>query len=110
MRNCSEEFKTHVGDKKIKCAVVRLYLKNEDYVPKEKRKTHEFFLRTGHSLQELYSFLDKMNIEYDGGFGTQYLFGTIWYQDGTWSERGEYDGSEWWEFRRCPEIYEELIG
>lgn len=33
---------------------------------------------------------------------------TIWYDDGSWSERGEYDGSEWWERKTCPEIPEEL--
>ena len=30
--------------------------------------------------------------------------GTIWYTDGTWSDREEYDGDEWWEHRVCPEI------
>ena len=27
------------------------------------------------------------NVLYDSGFGIQELFGTIWYTDGTWSER-----------------------
>jgi hypothetical protein len=28
--------------------------------------------------------------------------------DGTWSERGEYDGSEWWNYQKCPDIPSEL--
>lgn len=39
---------------------------------------------------------------YCDGFGTQELSGTIMLSDGTWLERGEYDGSEWWEHRKPP--------
>jgi hypothetical protein len=46
--------------------------------------------------------LPLLNIEYDEGYGGQELFGNIWYEDGSWSERGEYDGSEWWEHKKCP--------
>lgn len=46
--------------------------------------------------------IDKLDFEYDNGFGGQELFGYIWYKDGTWSERGEYDGSEWWEHKERP--------
>ena len=48
------------------------------------------------------------NFEYDNGFGGQELFGTIWYTDGTWADRGEYDGSEWWQNNVCPIVPEEL--
>jgi len=41
--------------------------------------------------------LPLLDFEYDSGYGTQELDGYIWYADGTWSVRGEYDGSEWWE-------------
>jgi hypothetical protein len=37
------------------------------------------------------------------------LFGTVWLEDGMWMERGEYDGSEWWELMRRPEIPSTLI-
>jgi hypothetical protein len=46
--------------------------------------------------------LSKLDFEYDNGFGTQELAGTVWYSDGTWSERAEYGGSEWWVHRECP--------
>ena len=38
-----------------------------------------------------------------GGYGIQELFGYIWYDDGTWSERSEYDGAERWEHRERPD-------
>jgi hypothetical protein len=47
----------------------------------------------------LEAFLDR---EYDSGFGSQMLHGTVWLSDGSWLERGEYDGSEWWAHRKCP--------
>lgn len=50
--------------------------------------------------------LPLLDFEYDNGYGGQELFGNIWYTDGTWSERGEYDGSEWWEHKVCPAIPE----
>lgn len=43
--------------------------------------------------------LSKLDFEYDNGYGGQFMNGTIWYTDGTWSERGEYAGSEWWEYK-----------
>jgi hypothetical protein len=53
--------------------------------------------------------LPLLNFDYDRGYGHQYIFGTIWYTDGTWSERSEYDGSEWWSYRKCPPLPEGAI-
>lgn len=45
------------------------------------------------------------NFEYDNGFGgaevavSLKVVGEDW-----WLERGEYDGSEWWEFKTMPTI------
>ena len=47
---------------------------------------------------------DSLDIEYSSGYGNQELHGVIWYEDGTWSDRVEYDGSEWWEHRALPAI------
>jgi hypothetical protein len=47
--------------------------------------------------------LPLLNFEYDSGYGGQELFGYIWYTDGTWSDRGEYDGSGWWQHQQRPE-------
>ena len=40
--------------------------------------------------------LPFLNFEYDDGYGAQELFGYVWFTDGSWSERDEYDGSERW--------------
>ena len=48
--------------------------------------------------------IEQLNFEYDSGYGLQELFGFIWYKDGTWSERAEYDGSEWWEYKKRPSL------
>ena len=53
------------------------------------------------ALGDVLSYLD---FEYDESYGSQVMTGTIWYADGTWSERGEYDGSEWWEHRARPAL------
>lgn len=41
---------------------------------------------------------------YDDGYGCQYLFGLVWMRDGTWFERDEYDGAEWWAHRKTPPV------
>ena len=56
------------------------------------------------SLHPIREVLDQLDLEYDESFGSQILFGTVWFEDGTWAFRGEYDGSEWWEHIRCPTI------
>ena len=42
------------------------------------------------------------NIEYDAGFGSQKVASDliIAFSDGMQMKRGEYDGSEWWEFNK----------
>lgn len=50
-------------------------------------------------------FLDSIgDYIYDEGYGTpQVPLGlSIVMKDGNWFERGEYDGSEWWEFKQLP--------
>jgi len=66
-------------------------------------------LREGHSIGEYEEFLHKLDFKYDSGYGGQELFGTVWIKrDNTWLSRGEYDGSEWWEYNECPVIPNEL--
>ena len=66
-------------------------------------------LQVNYSREDLEEFLKKLDFRYDSGFGGQELFGTVWFQDGSWLERGEYDGSEWWAFKETPEIPKELL-
>ena len=49
------------------------------------------------------------DITYHNGYGSQELFGAVLFKDNTWLSRGEYDGSEWWEYNKPPTV-EEIIG
>lgn len=46
--------------------------------------------------------IEKLNMNYDNGYGVQHICGFIVFRDKTWLERAEYDGAEWWEFKKCP--------
>lgn len=95
--NAKIEFLEHVKGKEILCAQ---FASGCNY--------REGFLKTGFSDDVYKIFLSVLDFEYDNGYGGQELYGTIWYEDGTWSSRDEYDGSEWWEHNECPEIPETL--
>lgn len=79
-------------------------------------ETTKFMARNGHTLSDiehvsLYAIgigLDEfvrfmMGFNYDPGYGSEYVppF-IIKMNDGSWYERAEYDGSEWWEFNVTP--------
>lgn len=60
-------------------------------------------LRSNRNERDELKFLEILaSINYNNGYGGQELFGTIVFKDNTWLERGEYDGSEWWERRELP--------
>lgn len=85
----------------IKCAEIT----HDIWRNKEKSN---YLLRIGYSPEEYNTFLNSLDFRYDNDYGVQELYGIIWFTDGTWAERGEYDGSEWWEYKECPEIPKEL--
>lgn len=111
MTNAKEELLTKLktNNLAIKCAVIRTergcyWDDNDNYVV-----SPPITLREGYTPAEYAEFLDKLNFEYDAGYGGQELFGTVWLmEENTWLERGEYDGSEWWEYNKCPKIPEGL--
>ena len=86
----------------IKCA--KILVENDDY-----ETFSTILLKIKYTLEEYNTFLSELDFEYDSGFGTQRLLGTIWFEDGTWAAREEYDGSEWWTHYECPKIPVELI-
>lgn len=98
MQNAKEEFLEHIKDlPRVTCAVVEQEL---DWRTQISVAT----LYEGYTEKEWKAFLEKLaNHNYDSGYGGQELFGTIWYEDGTYSDRGEYDGSEWWDYHKAPE-------
>lgn len=84
--NAKQELIEHIGNREVKYVHIEYY---------KDRKT------IAGTLSEV---LPLLYFEYDEGFGWQELFGNIWYADGTWSERGEYNGKEWWVHKFCPHI------
>lgn len=96
MTNAKHEFLITIPEGvKIKCAIIEYN--------KVKR-----LLKVGYSDEDYTNFLNSLDFNYNSGFGGQELFGMIWLNDGTWIERGEYDGLEWWELRKLPKIPDEL--
>lgn len=101
MECAKEEFLEHVGERSVLCAVVVLGWEYSN-TPQVK-----YVLKRGFTESDFINFLNLLNFEYDSGFGSQQLFGTIWYTDGTYSDRKEHGGSEWWERQKVPNIPEE---
>jgi hypothetical protein len=92
--NARLEFLNHVNNRPVLCAQIQ--------------SDNCANLTTGWNKEDWDKFLSDLDFDYDNGYGSQNLFGTIWYVDGTWSTRGEYDGSEWYVYHFCPLIPKEL--
>jgi hypothetical protein len=104
MQNAKEEFLRHTNGKEVLCASISY----QDCWTQQ-RPMSDNILKVEYTKEQYDEFIDSLDFEYDAGFGGQELFGTIWYKDGTWSDRGEYDGSEWWQFHICPVIPKKLL-
>ena len=102
--NAKEEFQEHVKGMLVKCALV-----HQNYYWSDDKKP-EITLPLNYTEAQYDAFLNQLDFSYDDSYGSQELFGMIWYTDGSWSHRGEYDGSEWWEHNSLPEIPEYLKG
>ncbi len=61
------------------------------------------------NYDEFKEFTSKIDVMYDSGYGSQELFGDIWYSDGSYSSRCEYDGSEGWEYYIAPDIPVDML-
>lgn len=103
MINAKEEFIGFVRDRKLVCATVSFEFWEGDI---QSFKTH---LKCNYTPEEYEEFLNKLDINYHDGYGSQHMFGTVWFLDGTWADRCDYDGAEWWEIRQRPEIPEYLF-
>jgi hypothetical protein len=66
----------------------------------------ESILKKGYSDEEFQAELNKLDLEYDDGYGLQELFGVVLFDDNSWLERHEYDGSENWVWKRTPVLPE----
>jgi len=61
-----------------------------------------------HTKEEAEAFFKALDFNYNNGFGSQELFGTVWLTYGVWLSRWEYDGSEGWTVNSCPHISNHL--
>jgi hypothetical protein len=102
--NAYEEYITHIEDRAVLQAII---YKGGGYY----NKPSVYALLLNDAMYD--KFISQLKaIEYNDGYGGQELFGVIWYKDGTYSERSEYDGSEWWSYRSMPDfsiMYNELM-
>ena len=111
MRNALEELLNILDRTKsvIKCATISTERQgywddNDSYV-----EPASILLKEGYTSEEHQEFLHRMDFDYDAGYGGQELYGTVWLmKPNTWLSRGEYDGSEWWEYNECPSVPDEL--
>lgn len=60
----------------------------------------DIILPPNYTKEDLNKFINDIDFDYDDGFGGQEVFGKIMLVTDSWLERGEYDGSEWWEYKR----------
>lgn len=92
----------------LKCA--NIYKQEDEFNDNFEHIIKEYSsLSVNHTPLELEQFLNSLGtINYDNGYGGQKLFGTVWFEDDSWLERGEHDGSEWWEHKKTPTIPKEL--
>jgi hypothetical protein len=96
--NASIEFNNFiVGKSDVICAYVRNIRHYYD-------DPTSISLKLGYTEEQYDKFMLELDFTYDNGYGGQVLDGKIWFKDGTWADRGEYDGSEWWEYHKCPGI------
>jgi hypothetical protein len=99
--NAKQEFIEETKDKKLVCA--RIGVDKDNYGMKIKW----FTLRDNYSNKDFEVFCNRLDFEYDSGFGTQQLYGIILFED-SYSDRYEYDGSESWDNHKMPTIEEVL--
>jgi len=113
--NARTEFLEHVGNRNVIAARIARtsYFLADSELDSELDKG--IYLKFGLYLpgvewqNEYDEFLGKLDFLYHSGYGLQYLDGVIWYDDGSWSDRHEYDGAEWWVHRERPRIPDECI-
>ena len=104
MSNAKKELLGELKDLKTTIECVKITI--GDYYEKNKKF---IILKKEFTDFDYNVFLQQLDFEYDSGYGEQELFGYVWLKDGTWLERHEYDGSEWWTHKVRPEIPEELF-
>ncbi len=98
--NAKKEFLEEIKDKNLVCA--KIGLEEEEY-----GKYNWHILKDNYTKEEFDNFCNELDFEYNDGYGGQELYGKILFKD-SYSDRGEYDGSEWWTNHKMPTVEEVL--
>ena len=101
-KNAKDEFLENIIGEKIIGAIITF----GDNYDEDKSTMNLPLLYSEEEYEKFLYFLDR---NYDSGYGGQELFGVILCENNVWFERGEYDGSEWWEKNYYPNL-NELFG
>jgi len=105
MENAKKELLEDLENKpKVLCA----WIGYDELYNSDKKYRKYITLKQNYTEEDFNAFLELLNFNYDSGFGGQELYGYVWFEDGTWLERGEYDGSEWWYYNKVLDIPEDL--
>lgn len=105
--NAKREFVYITSKREVECATMLRHADKNDFTgAAAARSVHK--LMKDYTQEEYDKFLESLDFEYDSGYGNQELFGMIWFKDGAWAERKEYDGLEWWIINERPQIPDNL--
>lgn len=101
MANAKDDLLRIIGENPEKCIICAHIIYRISWDVKK-----EIVLHKDYTDEEYYKFLDKLDFEYDEGYGRQELYGVVLFDDNSWLERAEYDGAEWWSLKEYPPIPE----
>ena len=107
MINAKEELIKHIEEYslKLKCASI-----THEKSHRSRDISHGLIeLNVNHTTDDSDKFFEKLDFSYDNGFGLLELCGTLWYEDGSYSIRHEYECEESWVYCICPDIPEHLL-
>ena len=55
-----------------------------------------------HQNDDLNEYLNLLDFEYEGRWDELTIAGTIWFSDGNYAHREDFDGQEWWHLHQAP--------
>ena len=110
MINAREEFERHVDGSEVLCAKISFFPGGSWDGNKDEDDHTIIVLHKTYTEDDYETFLDSLNFEYREDYEIQYLYGMIWYLDGTWSTRIVSENIEQWFHHERPEIPEECGG
>ena len=93
-----------LGGTKIICATIN----TDPFGRWDEEEPKPCILKQGYNDFDYMAFMSSLDFEYNSGYGSQELYGTVWFTNGIWMDRHEYDGSEHWDIHRYPGIPLEL--